>query len=322
MSGAGILAATMSGLVATIVGLAALGPGDAGAAERPRCSLWIDLVEGEPVDYRRMLDDLAGARVIYLGERHTVERHHQAQAKILADLADRKLPLVLGLEQIEAFQQPLVDRFNRGELGFAQLAEAIQWGRRWRGYEQYRAVLETARSHGIPVLALNARAEVVRQVARSGGVSQLSAEARRELPEEIDLVEPTYRRLLQLQMAVHVAATPDRVQPMIEAQIARDEKMADVLADFLKSDRGRGRKAVVICGGGHVAYGLATVARLRRRMPGVQDRIVLFSESGDVELSPQEKAASRPIEVTHRQLRELGRPIADYLLATETRPDR
>ena len=98
--------------------------------------------------------------------------------------------------------------------------------------------------------------------------------------------------------------------------------MASVLASFLLSAEGRGRTAVVVCGSGHVNYGLGTAARVRRRMPAVKERIVLFSESGDVELTPQERAAARPINVSHEQLRELGRPIADYLHAVSTKPGR
>lgn len=305
-----------------VILISTFGIASAGAAEPPRATLWIDLVEGEPIGYSSMIDDLAGARVVYLGERHTVARHHQAQAQILADLAARKRPLVLALEQIEAYQQPIVERFNRGELDFAQLAEALQWGRRWHGYEQYRPVLEAARRYAIPVLALNARAETIRQVARGGGLAKLAPAIRKELPAEVQLDDPPYRRLLELQMAVHMAATPARLRPMVEAQIARDEAMADALAAYLQTEQGRGRTAVVICGGGHVAYGLATAARVRRRLPGVVERIVLFSESGDVQLSPEDKAVSRPITITHQQLRDLGRPIGDYLQATEPKRDR
>lgn len=292
------------------------------AAGEPRASLWIDLVAAEPIGYKAMVDDLATARVVYLGERHTVERHHQIQARLLADLAGRKKPLVLALEQIGADQQPAVDRFNRGDLDFAGLAAAIDWARRWPNYEQYRPVLEAARRQGIPVLGLNARSEVIRQVARGGGVAKLPPEMRNELPAEIQLADPLYEKLLGLQMPVHAAATPERLRPMIEAQIARDEKMAAVLAGYLESAAGRGRSAVVLCGAGHVMYGLGTAARVRRRMPDARQRIVLLSESGDVELSPAEREAARPIEITHQQLRELERPAGDYLYATEIRRRR
>lgn len=292
------------------------------AAGESRTSLWIDLVAAEPIGYKAMVDDLATARVVYLGERHTVERHHQIQARLLADLAGRKKPLVLALEQIGADQQPAVDRFNRGDLDFAGLAAAIDWARRWPNYEQYRPVLEAARRQGIPVLGLNARSEVIRQVARGGGVAKLPPEMRNELPAEIQLTDPLYEKLLGLQMPVHAAATPERLRPMIEAQIARDEKMAAVLAGYLESAAGRGRSAVVLCGAGHVMYGLGTAARVRRRMPDARQRIVLLSESGDVELSPAEREAARPIEITHQQLRELERPAGDYLYATEIRRRR
>jgi uncharacterized iron-regulated protein len=292
------------------------------ADEGRRESIWIDLVAGEPVEYAEMLEDLAGSRVIYLGERHTLARHHQIQSQLLANLAARKLPLVLALEQIEAHHQPAVERFNRREIDFSGLAEAIDWPHRWTNYQQYRSLLETARRHGIPVLGLNARPETIRQVARGGGVARLPAETRKELPPQMQLADPLYEKLLAAELSVHMAATPERLRPMIEAQIARDETMAEVLAGYLRSEQGRGRTAVVICGAGHAIYGLAMVARVRSRVAGMRDRIVLLSESGDVELSPEEKAATRPVEITHQQLRELNQPAGDYLHATEIRSQR
>ena len=97
--------------------------------------------------------------------------------------------------------------------------------------------------------------------------------------------------------------------------------MAATLADYLKSEAGTGRTAVVLCGTGHVAYGFGTAARVRRRMPDSVERIVVMSQSGDVELSDAELAASREIEITHEQLRQIGRPIADYLYVAEPKPE-
>ena len=45
-------------------------------------------------------------------------------------------------------------------------------------------------------------------------------------------------------MMVHMAADEQRLRPMIEAQIARDETMAELLARFLQSPAGRGRTAI------------------------------------------------------------------------------
>ena len=93
-------------LFGTLLGL----PGFALAAdEGGRWSLWIDVYQGEPLAYEDVLDDLTSVRVIYLGECHTVTRHHQMQERILTDLVQRGKPLVLGLEQLESFQQAVVD---------------------------------------------------------------------------------------------------------------------------------------------------------------------------------------------------------------------
>ncbi len=275
--------------------------------------LWIDVYQGEPVGHQEVLEDLATARTIYLGERHTLQRHHQMQTKILTDLAQKGLPLAVGLEQMESSQQSHLDRYNRGEIDFEQLANVTAWPKRWQNFQQYRPSLEAARKWKAPVVALNAKSETIRQVVRSGGVDRLPPGVRKELPAKVQLQDPPYEKLLCLEMMVHVSATSQTLRPMIEAQIARDEAMAEALATFLKSDQGRGRKLLVLCGAGHVAYGLGLPARVRRRLPDIKDRIVLFSESGEVRLSPEEKAQARAVEITHEQLRDLCRPIADYL---------
>ena len=278
-----------------------------------RASLWIDVYQGEPVPYEDVLEDLATVRAIYLGEHHPLQRHHQMQAKILNDLARKDLPLAVGLEQMESSQQSHLDRYSRGEIDFEQLVEATAWSKRWPNYQQYRPILEAARKWKAPLVALNARSETIHQVVRSGGIDRLAPEARKELPAKVQVQDPPYEKLLSLQMMVHASATPQILRPMIEAQIARDEAMAEALAVFLKSKQGRGRKVLVLCGAGHVAYGLGLPTRLRRRWPDIQDRIVWFSESGEVRLSAEEKAQARAIEITHEQLRELRQPIADYL---------
>ncbi len=275
--------------------------------------IWIDVYQGEPLPYAEVLADLANADVIYLGERHTIARHHAIQERILTDLGKKSIPLAVGLEQMETFRQPQLDRYNRGEIDFDELAKATDWANRWGNFAQYRGILEAARKLKAPVVALNAKAETIRQVARSGGVEKMPAEARKELPAEMQLQDPAYEKALSLELQVHASAMAKAIRPMIEAQMARDESMARAIGAFLESKEGKGRKMIVICGGGHVARGLGTPARVRRRMPGVKDRIVLLSESGEVQLSPAELAMASNVQITHEQMRELSQPIADYL---------
>jgi uncharacterized iron-regulated protein len=286
------------------------------AAEREDRSLWIDVYRGERLGYEEMLDDLAGAGVVYLGEFHTLAEHHAIEEQVLTGLAKRGKPLVLGMEQLESPEQPAVDRYNRGEIGFEQLAKAVNWPQSWGNYRQYQPLVEAARKFKIPILALNARAATIRQVRLGGGIERLNAKLRSELPAQMQSDDPLYTEVLGLQLMVHMAANADMLRPWIEAQIARDETMAATLCTFLQSPAGRGRAAVVVCGGGHVTYGLGTPARVRRRMPQISDRIVFLSASGDLRLSPAEMKTARAVTVTHEQLRQIQRPIADYLRVT------
>jgi uncharacterized iron-regulated protein len=287
-----------------------------------RSNIWVDVCRGEPVRYEEMLDDFEAARVIYLGERHSIERHHSIQARIIRDLAKRKIPLLLGLEQMEVPYQKTLDRYCRQEIDFDQLAEQTNWKQRWPGYKQYREILEVARQAGIPILALNARAEVIRKVARSGGLSRLDPHARAELPSDIWLDDPGYERLLKLMMPMHRVATSERLRAMVEAQMCRDAAMADTLCRVLGTKGKRDHKAIVLCGAGHVSYGFGTPERVRRRLPEIKDRIVLLSNSEDVVLTKHQKAMSRPVRITHEQLRQIRRPVADYLHVTSLKRDR
>ena len=274
---------------------------------------WLDLVRGEEVDHLQVLADLAGAGVIYVGEAHSIQRHHTVQLQLLQGLFASGLPLVLCLEQLEASDQPVVDRFNRREIDFATLAQEIGWSKKWSNYPDYQPLCEFARQHRIPVRGLNAPADVIRAVSRGGGLAKLPPGQRAQLPLEIVVDDPVYERLMQLELAVHMAADPAKLRPMFEAQVARDETMA---ANIVAARRASGeptRAAFVVLGAGHMRFGLGTTTRVRRRDPGIVERLVLITESGQLELTAADKAASRDITLSHADLRAIGRPPGDYL---------
>ena len=83
---------------------------------------------------------VATAGVIFVGEAHTVRRHHALQLDLLQKRFLRHVPLVLCLEQLEARDQPAVDRSNRREIDFATLAAQIDWPNKWANYTDYRAL--------------------------------------------------------------------------------------------------------------------------------------------------------------------------------------
>jgi uncharacterized iron-regulated protein len=279
-----------------------------------RCGFWVDVYRGEPVAYEDILCDISKADVIYLGERHSIERHHEIQCRIVRDLAGTDKDIILGLEQLEACRQPEIDRYNRGEITFDELAELTDWDSRWNNYEDYRPIIEAAHNAGGVIVGLNARKEIVRQVALKGLVN-LPGEQRSELPDEIDMDDPVYKEHLANVMMVmaHVKDTPEMLDKMFTAQVCRDEMMAESLSLAVNSVGDSNSIAVVLCGSGHVCYGAGIPSRLKRRLPGINDRIFVLSGSGDVVLSEKMRAMSRDITISHQQLKCFERPVADYL---------
>src|SRR5690606_23931877 len=124
-------------------------------------------------EHEDVLEDLATAGAIYVGETHTIARHHAIQLWLLQELFARNVPLVLCLEQLEASDQPAVDRYSRREIDFATFAREINWPASWNNYDDYRDLCEFARRRGIPIQALNAPPDLIRTISRSGGVAAL-----------------------------------------------------------------------------------------------------------------------------------------------------
>tara|TARA_R100000027_G_scaffold52103_2_gene40782 strand:- start:2187 stop:3221 length:1035 start_codon:yes stop_codon:yes gene_type:complete len=282
-------------------------------------SFWLDLYRGEPLRFSEVTEDLSQVDIVYVGETHTLDRHHNWQLRIFEDLIQSNgQNLVLALEQIENFQQPDVDRFNSGELDFDGLAEEIDWSTRWRNYEDYRPLLEMAQSNGIPVLALNGRAETIRTIGRKG-IEAIGPDEREELPSEIQWDDPDYQQLLNLLMMVHAHMDESLLNRIFAAQVVRDEVMADTLSRFLSDPAHQEFSALVVAGSGHIQYGLGMVQRVRNRLPDRTDRFVLMTVSDELVLSPEQEAIAREISITHEDLRYLNRPKADYLQVSEPR---
>ena len=293
------------------------------AEEDNRAEFWVDLLMAEPLeDENDMWNDLRASDVIYLGETHRLDRHHSMQVQVLLKLLEGERPVILGLEQIEARDQKNVDRFNSGEIDFDQLAEAIEWKKQWRNYADYKELVESARDGGARIVGLNAPREIVRRVSREG-VAALEPENRALLAEKLHTDDPVYEKLMNHALKVHAAFDPDFLRNVFHAQVARDDHMAQSIVNAISDHEEGDAKpiGVVVAGSGHIQFGLGTPDRVRFRLPQVRDRIVLMSESGDLELTPEEKAMRRAVEIHHEDIHFIRRPAGDYLYVKEWNPE-
>jgi uncharacterized iron-regulated protein len=271
----------------------------------------VDLLMGEPIPLEMALDDLATVRVVYVGEVHTIERHHELETAILKGLADRNLKLALGMEMFTESQQTVLDTWQRGDKDVSSLMKELGHDQ-WTNLKEYEPLLLFARKQRIPILGLNAASNLVRSVARNG-LEGLSPEEKALVPPDLEqTINPLNDRLLRLRLKVHKAFQGKGLDRVVLAQTLRDETMGRVVARFLDSPEGKGRIMMVVAGNGHMNYGFGIPERVRSRL-NVPYRIVLASDSGELVLSPEEKRQSVPVEITHQDLSFIRVPIADYL---------
>ena len=214
------------------------------------------------------LDRLAGRRVIFMGEVHNRPEHHSGQLAAIRALHGRGVDLALGLESFQRPAQPHLDDFAAGRIGEPELLRRTEYAKRWGfDYGLYREILEFARAHDIPLVALNAPSELVQRVSH-GGLDAMPAQARRLLPTPPEPAQGAYRQRLVSAFGGHGSpgdASRQRLQRFLEVQMLWDETMALTAADYLAANPGK--TLVILAGMVHVAYPDAIPRRLWRRYP-------------------------------------------------------
>lgn len=215
------------------------------------------------------LDDVAARvrahRVVMVGEQHDQAAHHEAQRRIIEMVAGGGNGVVVGLEMLTWDKQEALDRFNRGEIDVAGLADAVDWKKAWGfDYGLYAPLFATGQASGARFVALNAPRALVRAV-REKGVDSLDAADRDRVPE-LDLGDALHRAWFEgIFASSGHAMKPTYLDGFYRAQVLWDEAMADRAVRAVKDGA---RQLVVIAGAGHVALGRGVPQRIERRLPG------------------------------------------------------
>lgn len=233
----------------------------------PAADWIVDGRTGERVPFERMLEDLAAADVVFVGEDHHNPHHHEAQRRIAEALFARKPDLAIGLEMLQLEAQPIADRWVAGELELDVFVAETAWERTW-GFPiaLYRPILELAKTKHVPIVALNANERTVKRL-RETGIEGLTAEERAALPE-MDLTNEAHRDWVREAMGAHHAMKVDRFERAYSIQVLWDETMADSVARAT-------RPMVVLAGTGHLIRRMGIPARVTRRTPAAKTRVVL-----------------------------------------------
>ena len=221
----------------------------------------------EEIGFEALIDQLAGAAVVYLGEQHTSGEHHEIQLRILTALAAREPGIKVGMEMFDHTYQPVLNRWSAGELEERPFLELTHWYANWRfDYELYKPILEYVRQERLPLVGLNLPFHLPPKIS-TGGMDSLRPEERRLLAEEIDTGDAEHRAYLEEIFAQHSLKGRDNFEYFYLAQCAWEDTMAANVAGHL----GETDRMVVIVGNGHIRkkYGVPKRADRRTGRPSL-----------------------------------------------------
>ena len=231
-------------------------------------------------DFEAMLADLAKADVVFIGEQHDDPNTHRLEAAILDGLRRRSVSVILSLEMFERDVQPVVSAYLDGKTSEDEFLKA---SRPWPRYAtDYRALVETAKAEGWPVIASNVPRKYASEVAKAGrGALDALPPPERALAAQ-DLVCPkdAYYDRFADNMAKHPMPGSEKLsaedkQAQTEryywSQCLKDETMAEAIARGLD---GRSGTIVHVTGAFHSDFGQGTAERARRRLEGRRIAIV------------------------------------------------
>ncbi|OOZ34406.1 ChaN family lipoprotein [Solemya velesiana gill symbiont] len=231
------------------------------------------------LDLDAVVSQLDETRVVYVGEIHDNYGHHLAQLEIIKGLHQRDPDIAIGMEMFQQPYQPHLDTFISGETDEHEMLRRTEWYDRWRfDYRLYKPILDYAREHAIPLVAMNVTAELKGRVSEVG-IDGLNAEERAAIPAEIDKPDVEYRARLKQIFIQHMARGNRDFERFVEVQLLWDESMAESAARYLEAHPDK--KLVVLAGGGHLMYGSGIPNRVDRRVQ-VTSAIILPGDNRPV----------------------------------------
>ena len=239
------------------------------------------LSDRSEIGFDDMMDDLIRARVVFVGELHDHDGHHQAQLAVLDALRKSGTNLSIGLEMFREESQPTLDLWIGSRISERNFVEI--YNRNWSMWPKYRELFVYARAFKIPMVGLNIPQEISKQVATEG-IASLSRQQSEVLDQVACTIDPIYMNYIRRAMGGHGGHGESFVY-FCEAQLLWDIAMAQNLAQYLEKQPGS--TAVVLAGSGHSwKYGMPSrmgdeLSPIRVILPEIAGRLNRFSATAE-----------------------------------------
>ena len=256
-----------------------------------------EIATGRVLTSAALIDRLAAADFVLLGERHDNPVHHQLQAWITERLLARGRPYGVAFEMIDGGKAAALAQFLAASPhDSAGLGAALDWPKSgWPAWPLYQPIAAAAISRHLPILPANLSPDVARAVAKDGLAAlpvDLAQQLRLEPSQDVAVLEAHQGDIQR----GHCGMLPERsLAPFAQAQYARDAVMARVMVDqWLRTNGAFG--AVLIAGIGHVRSDRGVPLHLARYAPQGKSLALGFVETDDkAGVTPE--TASLPFDI-------------------------
>ncbi len=225
-----------------------------------------DLRSGEQLTPQQLIERLAKAPRVLVGERHDNPDHHALQLWLLQALAGQRTQGSMLLEMLNPDQQIRVEQVQAAMAGgesVSDLPSALAWQRNW-DWAMYGPILRYALAQPYPVLSANLdRSEIMRIYAARpvlSGTASTAAVVRTPL-------------LAQIRDS-HCGQLPENQLPaMLAVQQQRDRRMAERLLDAPEP-------AILFAGAFHVRRDLGVPLHLADLGAAPDSLVLILAEVG------------------------------------------
>jgi uncharacterized iron-regulated protein len=273
--------------------------GDAARRDR-EAALQLDAVTdtatGDALTPRELAARLKDVRLLFVGESHTSVEFHNAQRRVIEELAKSGRRVLIGLEMYPSGEQPWLDRWSAGGLSEDAFLKESRWYKNW-GYHwlYYRDIFLFARDNKLRMFGVNVPREIVSTVNRKG-LAGLSPDEKAQLPARIDTDDEQHRRLFRAFFggddALHGSGmSAEQWERMFAAQCTWDAAMGTNAVKALQQFGDGDAIMVVLIGSGHVAYGLGAERQARLSFAGKSASLIPIPVIDDQGKAPTVSAA-------------------------------
>jgi len=229
----------------------------------------------QPAKPSAFFEQIDKAQVIFLGEHHDNQRHHQIQLEVLQHLVKQGKQPILAFEAFSQAQTSSLMNYGQGSKNSSAKAlhRLIGGSKQW---DVYRPLLSYAKKMNLELAGIDLDVDLKSRLTHKP-VSQLTHLEVKGLPQ----VNPSS---LAYQQVMHKRFTeghcgwssPELLKGLYRVWEFRNQAMAEAISTLVRPEK----VVVVILGSGHLEFGQGTLSRFRHLRPEVQTFDLALMEVG------------------------------------------